>query len=265
MTSMNASVAYEAAVSISVYYKVCIVEYRLGRYYAFVAESKGDRIYEQLKADILAGVLRPGESLSALGIADRFVASRTPVRQAFLRLEAEGLVSLIDRQGARVAPISIQTVRDLFELRTLLESTAIAMVAASAARKPAIAGDFQAILDELDTLADQPADRGRRTRFYELTEEFDRAVIAHTRNRQLARAVDDVRPHSARLRSIAHTSPNRLETSLREHQQMCRAIIDADPDAASAAATDHLNRTQQTILDAVLDPAADVAIDLVRT
>ncbi|HEY5853854.1 MAG TPA: GntR family transcriptional regulator [Aldersonia sp.] len=230
-----------------------------------MSESKGDRIYEQLKADILAGALRPGESLSALGIADRFDASRTPVRQAFLRLEAEGLVSLIDRQGARVAPISIQTVRDLFELRILLESTAAAMVAASAARTPAIARDFQAIHDELDTLADQPASEERRTRFYELAEAFDRAVIAHTRNRQLAQAVDDVRPHSARLRSIAHTSPSRLETSLREHQQMCRAIIDADSDAASAVVTEHLNRTQQTILDAVLDPAADVAIDLVRT
>lgn len=62
-------------------------------------ESKSEQVYVQLKQDILNGTLSPGQSLSAIDVGTRFSASRTPVRQAFLRLEADGLVSLTDRQG----------------------------------------------------------------------------------------------------------------------------------------------------------------------
>ncbi|MEN0138205.1 MAG: FCD domain-containing protein, partial [Rhodococcus sp. (in: high G+C Gram-positive bacteria)] len=93
---------------------------------------------------------------------------------------------------------------------------------------------------------------------------FDQAVIAHTRNTHLARSLTELRPHSARLRTIAHSRPERLETSLAEHRAMCRAIRDGDGEAAADACSDHLTQTQRTILDAVINPVGSgVPIQLI--
>ena len=227
-------------------------------------ESKSELVYVQLKQDILNGTLSPGQSLSAIDVGTRFSASRTPVRQAFLRLEADGLVSLTDRQGARVAPISIKSVRDLFELRILLEAAAARMVAEAVGRDAAARQQFEEVAEALGAISEEDPSESRRDRFYELTETYDQAVIAHTRNSQLARSIAELRPHTERLRNIAHSHPERLDVSLAEHRAMCRAILAGDGPAAAAACTEHLTQTQKTILDAVVDPQGSaVAIDLV--
>jgi DNA-binding GntR family transcriptional regulator len=227
-------------------------------------DSKADQMYSVLREEILSGQLRPGESLSVLRVADRFGASRTPVRDAFMRLESDGLVSLIDRQGARVSPISISGVRDLFEMRTMLEGSATRQVAQAAAHDDKVRGVFRDLINEFQAVAAQEPSPQRRERFYELAEAYDQAVIVHARNQHLSRMVADLRPHSARLRIIAHSRPDRLEVSLQEHLAMCEAIVASDADAATAACVEHLNQTQKTILDAVLNPdAAAVPVDIV--
>lgn len=227
-------------------------------------ESKSEQVYGQLRANILNGVLSPGQSLSALDVGARYSASRTPVRQAFLRLEAEGLVSLVDRQGARVAPISIKSVRDLFELRILLEAAAARMVAEAVTRDRAARQQFEEVAEALGAIAEEAPSDSRHDRFYALTETYDQAVIAHTRNAQLARSIAELRPHTERLRNIAHSRPDRLDVSLAEHLTMCRAILAGDGPAAAAACAEHLTQTQKTILDAVVDPQGSaIAIDLV--
>ncbi|AQT82944.1 GntR family transcriptional regulator [Mycolicibacterium litorale] len=216
-------------------------------------DSKAEQVYTALREEILTGELRPGTSLSVLKMADRFGASRTPVRDAFLRLESDGLVSLIDRQGARVSPISIRGVRDLFEIRTMLESDATRRVAAAAEQDEKIGELFAGLRAEFEAIAGQDDTPARRDRFYELTEAYDQAVIATTRNQHLSRIIAELRPHSARLRIIAH-SPRRLEESLSEHLAMCDAILAHDPGAAASACIEHLAKTQRTVLDAILDP-----------
>jgi DNA-binding GntR family transcriptional regulator len=228
-------------------------------------DSKADQVYTALRDEIVTGQLRPGQSLSVLKMADRFGASRTPVRDAFVRLESDGLVSLIDRQGARISPISFRGVRDLFEMRTLLETAATRHVAEAAAADEKIRGVFADLADQFNKVARQKDSPARRDRFYELAEAYDQAIIANTRNQHLSRMIAEMRPHSARLRIIAH-SPQRLGISLDEHLAMCRAIINHDPDAAAAACAEHLVNTQKTILDAVLnsDDAA-LPVDILST
>ena len=228
-------------------------------------DSKADQVYAALREEILDGTLRPGDSLSVLKVADRFGASRTPVRDAFIRLESDGLVSLIDRQGARVSPISIRGVRDLFEMRIMLEGNATHQVAEAAGVDARVRESFAELLSAFQALGREAPSRERRDRFYELAEAYDQFVIAKARNEHLSRLVADLRPHSARLRIIAHSKPDRLEGSLEEHLAMCRAIVEHDPDAAAAACTEHLLNTQRTILDAVLDPAgtSSVPVDII--
>lgn len=233
--------------------------------HAMARDSKADLVYNLLREEILAGQLPPGASLSVLKMADRFGASRTPVRDAFLRLESDGLVSLIDRQGARVSPISVRGVRDLFAIRILLEGNATRHVADAAAQDEKTNGLFADLKAQFEAVADQADSADRQARFYELTEAYDQAIIASERNQHQSRIIAELRPYSARLRIIAH-SPTRLEASLREHLAMCQAILNHDADAAVAACTDHLANTQNTILAAILDPdGSSVPIDILST
>ncbi|KWX19850.1 GntR family transcriptional regulator [Mycolicibacterium wolinskyi] len=228
-------------------------------------DSKADQVYSALRDEILNGRLKPGESLSVLKVAERFGASRTPVRDAFVRLESDGLVSLIDRQGARVSSISIGSVRDLFEMRIMLESRATQQVAQAAASNSDIQRTFGDLIEQFTQVANDEAAVQHRERFYQLTETYDQAIITYARNQQLSRVISEMRPHIARLRIIAH-SPERLAQSVHEHLAMCRAIVDADPDAAANACTDHLLCTEKTILDAVLHSTGlAVPVELVAT
>jgi DNA-binding GntR family transcriptional regulator len=226
-------------------------------------DNKAGQIYGVLREEILKGVLKPGESLSVLKVADRFTASRTPVRDAFVRLQSDGLVSLIDRQGARVSSVSIKSVRELFEMRMLLEGPATRQVADGARTDDGIRQAFGDLRDEFIKVAHEESGIADSDRFYELTEAYDQAVIAHAANRYLSRTIAELRPHSARLRIIAH-SPERLTQSREEHLTLCRAIVDAQPDAAAAACIQHLRLTEATILAAVMKSTGlAVPVDLV--
>ena len=80
-----------------------------------------DSIYEHLRAEILACKLAPGTEIEAAEVAARFNVSKSPVRDALMRLERESLVITLPRKGYRVAPISLSDVQDMFHLRAALE------------------------------------------------------------------------------------------------------------------------------------------------
>nr|WP_245845016.1 GntR family transcriptional regulator [Noviherbaspirillum humi] len=80
-----------------------------------------ETVYEQLRADILNCRLAPGSEIREAELAARFAVSKSPVRDALMRLEREGLVITLPRQGYRVASISLADVQDMFHLREALE------------------------------------------------------------------------------------------------------------------------------------------------
>lgn len=88
--------------------------------------------YAQLRADILACILPPGAEIREAELAARFNISKSPVRDALMRLEREGLVNSTPRQGYRVAPISLTDVRDMFHLRGALERACMERIVAEA-------------------------------------------------------------------------------------------------------------------------------------
>ena len=80
-----------------------------------------ETVYEQLRADILSLRLAPGAEMREADLAARFEVSKSPVRDALMRLERESLVITLPRQGYRVAPVSLSDVQDMFHLRIALE------------------------------------------------------------------------------------------------------------------------------------------------
>lgn len=84
-----------------------------------------ETVYEQLRADMISCTLAPGTEIREAELAARFDMSKSPVRDALMRLEREGLVITLPRQGYRVAPVSLSDVLDMFHLRAALERACV--------------------------------------------------------------------------------------------------------------------------------------------
>ena len=209
--------------------------------------SKADLVHRRLKEEIELGELAPGTPLSELWLVERTGASRTPVREALRRLAAEGLVDLVPRQGARVSRVSLQSVRDLFDFRTLLEPAAMRQATQVATSDDEVRRTFTGLRAEFVRIQGRAPSQARSRAFYDLADRFDWAVIAATRNEHLRRTIADLRPHTARLRNLSHVDPQRVEVSVAEHLRMCDALLAGDAEEAAAVAADHLTGSLATI------------------
>ncbi|MDD5014543.1 MAG: GntR family transcriptional regulator [Atribacterota bacterium] len=87
--------------------------------------SLKDRVYQNIKFQIIIGVLKPGTRLPEEELSKAMNISRAPIREAFNRLEKEGFVTVIPRKGAAVSKVTAQAIEDLFEIRETLESLAV--------------------------------------------------------------------------------------------------------------------------------------------
>ena len=94
-----------------------------------------DNVYDKIRADILTCVFAPGVQLQENDLAERYAVSKSPVRDALLRLQEQGLIEVLPRKGYRVRPISVSDARELYEVRIMLEK-ACAKRAIETARCP---------------------------------------------------------------------------------------------------------------------------------
>jgi DNA-binding GntR family transcriptional regulator len=209
--------------------------------------SKADLVHRRLKEEIELGELAPGTPLSELWLVERTGASRTPVREALRRLAAEGLVDLVPRQGARVSRVSLQSVRDLFDFRALLEPAAIRQATDAAATDPELRRAFLSMRGEFARIQRRAPSQARSRAFYELADRFDWAIVGATRNEHLRRTIAELRPHTARLRNLSHADPQRVDVSVAEHLVICDALLRGDADEAAAMTAEHLAQSVATI------------------
>jgi DNA-binding GntR family transcriptional regulator len=174
-----------------------------------------DDIYATLRKEILSCSLPPGSDLREQQLAQRFSVSKSPVREALLRLEREHLVEVASRQGYRVTPISVSDARDMYGLRSVLES-ACAIEAASHA------SDAQ--LASLDTYRKLP-EKIDVEEFVRLNREFHCALFEICGNKRMAAVARDLIEQMDRMTLISvHTIKGRDTSVLLEEH---RRIIDA--------------------------------------
>lgn len=105
-------------------------------------------VYAALKRAILSGEFRPGEPLQEVRLASQFGASRTPVREALVRLEADGLLTITPRRGAVVRELTVRDFLEVNELRLILEPAAVRRAALTISEQ--VVADLQATLDSIE-------------------------------------------------------------------------------------------------------------------
>jgi DNA-binding GntR family transcriptional regulator len=196
-----------------------------------------DRAYAYVKERILDGVYPGGELLSEGEVAGALEVSRTPVREAFLLLEAEGLMRLYPKRGALVVPVSPDEVRDLMDTRLLLERDAARRAARDASGRERVATGLQDLLDRQQ----QALDAGDVPGFVRTDRDFHHAIVAAGGNAILTRLSDAIRDRQRRM--VATTvarDPALMRRFLDEHRAICDAIGAGDARAAGRLMEAHI-------------------------
>ena len=211
--------------------------------------TRATSLYDQLRTEVLAGVLEPGSKLGIEGLCERHATSQTPLREALNRLVADGLVERREQRGFVVAPISAADLDEITRTRCWLEEIALRE---SIARH---ATDWEEAL----VLAHHRLARTPRSlaedRFEDNPEweprhrAFHRALIGGGGSRWLLAFCDQLADQHQRYRRVA--APRALKTRgvKAEHQRLLEAAIAGRADEAVALLKAHFERTAQIIRD----------------
>lgn len=197
-----------------------------------IERSLGDRVHQELKRLILDGKFRAGERIREADVTSQLGVSRTPVREAFRRLESEGLLKFEAQRGVVVAELDRQEVAELYAMRQHMEG-----FAARCAAQHATDSEIQALLYILEQtrIVDDEIHQ-----FNQVNWELHYAIYAAAHNRFLIRAFDALSNFMSLLQGAKYIPPGRPELLYEEHRQIVEAIQARDPDAADKAAQTHV-------------------------
>lgn len=211
-----------------------------------------DRVFALLRERIVGGDLVAGSQHSIYRLAEQLEVSRTPVREAVLRLADLGLVEIERNRGVRVRSVTVSDVREVFELRLLLEVPAAAGAAARAddPARAALASNVEAMRVHART--------GSESDFTAADRDFHALVAAAMRNPRLEAEVARLRD-SIQARGVSTFGRSRpLSEVADEHAPIADAILRAEPAEAAAAMAGHLERTATLLMRQVAMPGDEV-------
>jgi DNA-binding GntR family transcriptional regulator len=205
-------------------------------------EQQGDNattaeaVYRTLRQAIMDGALAPGERLRSDALASELRVSRTPVREALRKLEAEGLV---DHSGSRlvVRAFSEQDLTELFFVREALEGMAARLAAENGT--PSEIAEIRELLDDMETVR-RRGDLGALRR---LTGEFHQLVCRTSHNNRLLQSLKALLDSARQIQTSTLYGEGRAAAALQEHRDLVAAIAARDGDEAEKLARAHRRRT----------------------
>ncbi len=210
--------------------------------------SLRDRIHDRLRTAIVTGELAPGSPVIEAELAARLGASRTPVREALRRLEAEGLLEPRGLRGSVVRELRTDQVECVFEIREALES-----LAARRAARTIRDGDLRR-LDEIvarmrSSVGDANEMERRDTAFHDL-------ILAIASGERLKRMLTELREELIAYRFLSLSDPERRSATVGEHEAILEALRARDEDAAGARTAAHIANARAAVLRLAAERAA---------
>ena len=199
-----------------------------------------DRIHERLRAAIISGELSPGSPVIEAELATRLGASRTPVREALRRLEAEGLLEPRGLRGSVVRELRSDEVECVFEIREALESLA----ARRAARTLRVSElrKLEQQVEQMRGAVDDPAEMER----YDTT--FHDLILANANGERLKRMLTELREELIAYRFLSLSDPDRRRATVVEHEAIVEALRARDENAAAQRTAAHIANARAAVL-----------------
>ncbi len=222
------------------------------------SEPMNQKVYKIICNDILDGVLPFGAQLSEKDIAADLGISRTPVREAMLRLQNEGLVEIHPQSGTYVFSPTTEDIINVCEMRLLLESAAIEN--AINRENTELVTSLRSLLEQSSTALTKDLQTCHR-----LDTSFHTAIIAADRNPFLKQAYTVVSNRIHALRQLLPMSHDRLATATHQHSEIIDAIEHRNADEAKQLIHQHIMRVQHILLDAVRTDVPNLGLDDTKT
>jgi DNA-binding GntR family transcriptional regulator len=204
-----------------------------------VTGATSDMVYAVLHEAILSGVLLPGQRLAEESFAALFNVSRTPVREAFVRLETTGLAHRVPRRGLIVGKITPQEIVDVYVVRETMDG-----LAAYLAAQFATPGDV-AHLASINAEFALAAERGDAKEMARLNLEFHTAIAASARNSLLVQFLENIHHLVRRFPGTTFQHPGRAAEAIEEHEQLIAAIRSGDADDARRIASESMAKARE--------------------
>lgn len=197
--------------------------------------TSADGIAEWIRERIRRGRFVPGQRLVEADVIDQIGASRSKVREALRRLEADGLVTIEEYRGASVKRIGPEEIRQIYSARMVLEGLAAAEFAAADA--PKLKRQLQAIQSDMDRWRDG----GGHERFAELNSDWHKLIIDGAGNTYVAQFLGRLSVPIYRLLFSSFYTDRRVDDANADHQKITAAIVDGRIEDAESAMRQHIS------------------------
>ncbi|MEP7361869.1 MAG: GntR family transcriptional regulator [Acidobacteriota bacterium] len=205
-----------------------------------------DRAYLAIKAEILSNRLEPGAVLPIQRFTGEMKLSRTPVREAILRLQKEGFLEVRPRLGTIVAHLDLRRLREMYHLRSVLEGEAAKLACRH------IPG---AALEECERELRRPRTAGALDipAMSEAGQRLHETIIANCGNTLLMETIRGLQDHFVRFRHVSLRLPEKVLASHHEHIAILGALKRKDGDAAQRLVREHFEHAAHFLIDSLLN------------
>ncbi|MBB6673042.1 GntR family transcriptional regulator [Cohnella nanjingensis] len=202
-----------------------------------------DRVYKELKNAIFKRTLAPGQKLDIFELAEQFNVSRTPVKEAFNRLQLEGLIVIKPRKGTYVAEIDIDRIMEVFDARLLFETRSAKIGAAQGTQE-----DFRALrqlIHEMDKFYEaKPFDS---MNYNELDIQFHIQIVKMGRNQVILELYKGLNAHRVTERAFFDRASEKVESSHYQHLEIVEAFEKRDEALAVSLVANHIEKGKEVL------------------
>ncbi len=210
-----------------------------------LTHSLAEQIAARLSERIVNGLYTPGQRVMEQAIADEFAVSRGPVREALRLLEKDGLVTILPRRGALVSNLSIDEVKEIFDIRAMLNGLRDRLVA----EDPERGRILPALEQEVATLARFARDAGMADEYVDTVSRIDALLSRALNNRRLKTILNSLVLQTLRYRQLGLSTPQRRRQSAQNWQKLLKAIRDGDGEEAERIARQRVTDSRDAAIE----------------
>jgi DNA-binding GntR family transcriptional regulator len=205
------------------------------------------KVYESIREAIISGQFPSGTKLTVDMLSEELKVSRTPVKEALVRLEREGLVENIPRRGMFVARIDIEDAIEIYELREVLEGFAVRKLCENLDEETL--KELKELLEEGEKFIAQ----GKLKKYSDVDEKFHKTIWDKSKNKRLFKFLENIRSQIRLLMASSVNIPGRAEESLKEHKNILTPPEERNPNLAEEYMKLHIRNTKEVALRTYLE------------
>jgi DNA-binding GntR family transcriptional regulator len=210
-----------------------------------MTESLADKAYQALKKDIITCSLRPGQQIVQAQLSNAYGFGATPIREALQRLAQEGFVEAIPRFGYVVSPITLRDLREIFELRLIIESAAARLAATRGSHE-----QLERILEDCQ-FSYMYGERDSYTQFLSRNIDFHRSVAVAAGNNRMVHLLTGLLQEMTRVFHLGLDLRDSADEMRDEHIALAERLLDRDPGRAEDVVRGQIESSEARVLEAL--------------